>query len=909
MDIHRCRFVPYPPSAINAVAFSYSHVTKAQGNKVPVRLAIGRANGDIEIWNPSNGIWHQEKILHGGKDRSIDGLVWVTEPDQVAGKEKVIGKSRLFSIGYTSTVTEWDLEKGRPKKQASGSHSDIWCLGTQPFVTTTKDGQTGVIQTGKKLVAGTMDGSLVLYSIDDDDLVFDRVLVKSSSRKTKMVSIAFQNRNIVVVGCSDSAIRVYDMRNGSMIRKMTLGSDLAGGAKEIIVWSVKCLNGRDIVSGDSTGQVCIWDGKTYTQAQRLQSHKQDVLSLATSVDGLTIVSGGMDRRTVLYRKTSGSRWSKVWHRRYHSHDVKTLASFEGLGISVVVSGGPDANPIVMPLREAGMENHRRLSQLPQSPPLQSAPGARLVVSWWDREVHIWRLRKPLRDIVNFNEVDSDVSKNRKLLARILVKGEANITSATISDDGSLLVVATTSDIKAFHLRSRDDVKRDELKISKVDVPPKIAALGATNLKMSPDGLWFCVIQESSKITLLRILQDADADSKPAIHPRPAKLKRLERGVPKRIAFGGLGHYDRSITQVTFSPDTKMLAVADMAGYIDTWVLRNSEHTLQEGTDAQPEDDATSSSGESDSSADSSDMTDSNSFGLVWTPNPNGSLVPKLYDAPTILSFSSHIPAGTSPATRNDVEDKVDDYVLLTVTAKQQVLTLHPTVGRLTPWSRRNPVARFPAEFRNIRDLVKGALWSGTRVWLYGTSFLLMIDTSLDIAGNDPTDPSSAMVSVNGRPGQKRKRGVDTGAGNRMEIGTAGPRRVERHVEGEAAQEIDFDLPAPDPMDTDEPSQPEDESESEDSEDERRGELALRRQREGPQGYKGHAIGFWHTYKYRPILGIVRLEGVKDEQANEDDAASYLNGQGKQSLEVALVERPLWEVDMAERYVAEVESER
>lgn len=350
MDIHRCRFVPYPPSAINAVAFSYPTVTKSQRG-APVRLAIGRANGDIEIWNPLNGIWHHETTLHGGKDRSIDGLVWVTEPDQLLQDgTKLVGKSRLFSIGYTSTVTEWDLEKGQPRKQASGMHGDIWCLAAQPFLAPAKHGEksaNGVVQSGKKLVAGTMDGSLVLYSIDEDDLRFDRILVRSSSKKTKMVSIAFQNRNVVVVGCSDSAIRVYDMRNGNVLRKMTLGSDLSGGAKEIIVWSVKCLNGRDIVSGDSTGQVCIWDGKTYTQAQRLQTHNQDVLSLAISADGSMIVSGGMDRRTVLYRKTSGAtaRWSRVWHRRYHNHDVKTMASFEGNGLSVVVSGGLYMHPI------------------------------------------------------------------------------------------------------------------------------------------------------------------------------------------------------------------------------------------------------------------------------------------------------------------------------------------------------------------------------------------------------------------------------------------------------------------------------------------------------------------------------------------------------------------------------------
>ncbi len=192
-----------------------------------------------------------------------------------------------------------------------------------------------------KLVCGTMDGELVMYSTEDDDLRFQRVIVRSPTKKTNMVSIAFQSRKIAIVGCSDSTIRAYDVTKGHMLRRMALGSDLIGGSKEVIVWSVQCLPNGNIVSGDSTGQLCIWDGKTYTQMQRIQSHKQDILSLTTSADGTAILSGGMDRRTILYKQNpgAGQRWSKVSSRRYHEHDVKALASFESGQVSVVVSGG------------------------------------------------------------------------------------------------------------------------------------------------------------------------------------------------------------------------------------------------------------------------------------------------------------------------------------------------------------------------------------------------------------------------------------------------------------------------------------------------------------------------------------------------------------------------------------------
>ena len=344
MDIHRCRFVPYQPSAINAIAFSHPQTRTAKQTSI-VRAAIGRANGDIEIWNPSNGSWHQESIIRGGKDRSVDSLVWVTEPDQDLGNGLVLARrSRLFSIGYTSTVTEWDLEKGKPKRHASGQHGDIWCLAAQPSGDSDKGTANRFSQDSRgasKLVAGTIDGELVMYTIEDNDLRFQRVLVRSPTRKAKMVSIAFQSRKVVAVGCSDSTVRVFDISSGHLLRRMTVGADLVGGSKEIIIWAIKCLPGGNIISGDSTGHVCIWDGKTYTQSQRIQGHKQDVLSLATSADGSTIMSGGMDRRTVLYRQNTGTslRWGKVWNRRYHSHDVKAMASYEQGKMSVVVCGG------------------------------------------------------------------------------------------------------------------------------------------------------------------------------------------------------------------------------------------------------------------------------------------------------------------------------------------------------------------------------------------------------------------------------------------------------------------------------------------------------------------------------------------------------------------------------------------
>lgn len=406
MDVHRCRFVPYPPSAINALAFSHPSSLTTSGKGPPtLRLAIGKANGDLEIWNPLRGAWHQESIIRSGKDRSIEGLAWTRDPEEEDKNGfKIPGKLRLFSIGYSSSVTEWDLTTGRPLRHASGNYGELWCMAAQPRLPSTEKDDTKTVngvELGtmryQSIVVGCADGSIVLLSTADGDLQFQRTLTRPPKRQARVLSIAWQSRNTVITGHADSTIRIYDTRNGQQIRQMSLGSGPQGGPKEILVWSIKCMVDGTIVSGDSTGTVSFWDPKNYSRLQRIMSHKADILELAVSADGETVFSGGMDRRTTLYRRTAGSRpgekmrWAEIAHQRFHSHDVKAMAVFETKKISILASGGLDTTPIIVPIREFGKEHHRTLSSLPQQPNVRSVPSRGLLVSWWDREVSIWRI--------------------------------------------------------------------------------------------------------------------------------------------------------------------------------------------------------------------------------------------------------------------------------------------------------------------------------------------------------------------------------------------------------------------------------------------------------------------------------------------------------------------------------------
>lgn len=349
MDIHRCRFVSYNPQGINSVAFSHPPSADLAGRGVStLRLAIGRANGDIDIWNPQRGAWFQETTLRGGKDRSIEGLTWIQDPADSTSRTP--GKLRLFSIGSSSAVSEWDLANGHPLRHSSGNYGEIWCIAAQPQWQQKKRGKDGKLlppaegeDITQSLAAGCVDGSIVILSTSDDDLKFQR-LMRPSTKKARVLSVTFQNRTTIVAGYADSSIRVFDIRNGQQLRTISLGKGISGGPKEVLVWSVKCLPDGTIVSADSSGEIKFWDGKNYSLFQRISSHLADVLDIAVSADGETVVSGGADQRTVVYRKNGEkgdkkARWAELSHRRYHSHDVKTFAVYETKDVSFVVSGG------------------------------------------------------------------------------------------------------------------------------------------------------------------------------------------------------------------------------------------------------------------------------------------------------------------------------------------------------------------------------------------------------------------------------------------------------------------------------------------------------------------------------------------------------------------------------------------
>ncbi|KAJ6020553.1 hypothetical protein N7540_006057 [Penicillium herquei] len=932
MDIHRCRFVSYNPQAINSLAFSHPPSADLAGRGVPtLRLAIGRANGDIEIWNPMRGAWFQESVLRGGKDRSIEGLTWTLDPSEDGPDgSKQPGQLRLFSIGYSTAVTEWDLEQGRPLRHSSGNYGEIWCLAAQPRWQPTKRGKDGKFlppaegeYTGQHLAAGCADGSIVILSTADNDLKFLR-LMRPSTKRARVLSVTFQNRHTIVAGYADSSIRLFDIRNGQQLRTISLGKGPTGGPKELLVWSVKCLPDGTIVSGDSAGEIRFWDAKNYSLIQRIQSHLADVLDVAVSSNGDTVISGGADQRTVVYRKQDGekgdkkSRWAELMHRRYHSHDVKTFAVYETKDISIAVSGGPDATPIVLPLREFGKEHHRKLSNLPQIPQLTSSPASRLVMSFWDREISLWRVSRGPTSV--HENIDG---QRHRLVAKVMVQGEENITSAVLSSDGKILVVATVSDVKMFAVRRRKNDEKGGLRIQKVDVPKALSAEGARLVTISPDSRWLSIIRPNSDVYMARVQPASATSEKPQVLERLARLKRAPRHVRhEKASHGTLGDYERAIRTAVFSNDSKVLATGDLSGCVDTWALSAA---TESNTNGQAK-----SNGASDSDDESSDDEDEDIAieGERWSTAASESPIPRMKSGITLLSFR---PQSTTQTTGEDR--------LMVLTSEHQLIEFEALSGKLSDWSRRNPKAYLPAEFRGVKDRAMGCMWDvfegRERLWLYGTSWLWMFDLLQDFPSPEEIEaeskPSGQLVQTSKRKrdpledGDNDRKKPNSGAGDRMarsqmdiHLGT----KVRKIVGSDESQGewISLDQERPRVAGEDDEAYEYDETFANGNETTlarlRRGDGADGAAQPGSKDKSAPANGlgdtpkkqqlvvasgssnqparrWWHTYKYRDILGIVPLNSLSGDQPEGN-------------LEVAVIERPLWDVELPGRYVKDYE---
>lgn len=533
----------------------------------------------------------------------------------------------------------------------------------------------------------------------------------------------------------------------------------------------------------------------------------------------------------------------------------------------------------------------------------------------------------------------------------------------LSADGKILIVATVSAVKVFSVRRRKSDERGTLRITKLDVPAAFSKDGARAVSISPDSRWLCVVRPDSAIYLARVMPASSPQDKPQILPQLVKLDRATRHTRhEKASHGSLGDYERTVRCVVFSENSRILATGDLSGCIDTWLLKDVKDSSAVASNKR--------NGAADSDDESSDDEDERPVidGERWQYANADSPIPRLKSGVLLLSFRPQSPAEAKLLTNGaDQSSQISlrgESQLMALTSEHQLVEFDTLEGKLSDWSRRNPKAYLPEQFKGVKDRAMGCLWdlseSRDRLWLYGTSWLWMFDLNQDFPSSEEMkeaadghegDSSTQLVKTSSAHKRKReqmeeeeKRGkANSGAGDRMSLAQSDVhlgskyRKIEGHDDSKG-EWVSLDKERPQAAGDEEAFEYDENSAAVH-------DTALARLRRGkleedgistprkrvslgprdnllslngsndtpsrkpndhdmpdtpqtrlvqPNGTQP-ARRWWYTYKYRDLLGIVPLSPPSAEDGVEDDTAGN-------TLEVAIVERPMWDVELPGRYV-------
>lgn len=383
MDVHRCRFVDYTPATILLSCFTDDG-----------RYVVGRSNGQLEVWDPTH--WTHLVTIPGTASLSVEGIC--------------SADGRIFTVGGSTMVTEWDLDTWRPKLNYDCNAGVVWCVDANP--------------SGTHLAAGCDDGSVVIMLIEGGVVEYQLILQRQDLR---VMLIKWIDDNVVIGGCADGRIRLWLVNErGRMLATMRvdkLKTELT------LVWLLAVIpGGSQFVLGDSTGQVKFWDVKTLTLLQSFSPHDADVLALAVSSDGTKVFSAGVDRKIhqfTLVELKKLLKWAHSFNRLLHANDVRTLAIFDDW----LVLGGIERLIVVLLVLEFLDGEYKKFTVDQQIS--NTFTYKNFVGLFSDQFVKVWRVE----------------NLTPQLVAKLIINAEENVTSVDMSDD--YIAVATINAIKVF----------------------------------------------------------------------------------------------------------------------------------------------------------------------------------------------------------------------------------------------------------------------------------------------------------------------------------------------------------------------------------------------------------------------------------------------------------------------------
>nr|XP_022336993.1 U3 small nucleolar RNA-associated protein 4 homolog [Crassostrea virginica] len=485
------------------------------------RVALSRSDGSIELFDLKND-WYQDKVIPGSESKSIETLCWQGE--------------RLYSGGLDGDVVEYDLKKLEPKASASSNAGPVWCLTTDSH--------------GKFLAAGTEDGCVVLFDTDYHSLQYYRSFDKQEGR---ILSIAWNTSLEVILTGGVDNMRLWSVKSGHAVQRMTLGR--LDKHKETIVWCVAILSDMTLVSGDSRGRTIFWNGKQGTQIKSFQMHQADVLCLAVHESEKQVFSSGVDPKVVQFQYTTTSResdWNmwvrtKIWYQ--HTHDVRTLA----VTPTEVISGGVDTN--LLANRLGNEKNKRKMRSIPMHQLVGVAKERNALLLQYPDYLELWRLGNTRKTSDKDGEVLPEEIPPQKLI-QLKTKDGQHITCSAVSPQANWMSYSDIDGLKLYRINMTEaESIRPSINIKKVK--KHLPAFSAHRLVFTPDENFLIVATSCQQIVVISLEEDSVS-----------------------VYHTWENYSEDSIHQLSVSPDSRLVAVADLSYKVTVLELKSKEVVCQ-----------------------------------------------------------------------------------------------------------------------------------------------------------------------------------------------------------------------------------------------------------------------------------------------------------------------------------------
>ena len=223
-----------------------------------------------------------------------------------------------MTTGLNGQVIEWDLQKQAPKAKYN-SHSAIWDSKLH----------------GKYAYLASEDGSVKIVKVKKTKIEFVRALVKVEGR---CLSVELESHKVdekalvksLYAGYDDSSIRRWDLATGnSALHFQKLTKQALRKAGPCLMWKLKLFKGRHLISGDSQGDVTVWDAEFGTISKQFKNLKGDINAIEVNEQFNSVYASGADSRVVVIqlkedKHTGVTDWVFASIYRGQSHDVKSL---------------------------------------------------------------------------------------------------------------------------------------------------------------------------------------------------------------------------------------------------------------------------------------------------------------------------------------------------------------------------------------------------------------------------------------------------------------------------------------------------------------------------------------------------------------------------------------------------------